>query len=615
MVTTEQLCQKYLPPLRILLLCMISLCVLISIANCLVHVQPFSAHGQMVSPVREVTMTRGGQSESLVLPCTIRSLNPRETLKLEFTVTPDTEDSLYIKTVYAPLKVYTNGTLVYSYGDPGSYPSFFADPPTEVTAVPLPDQDGEVSVTLLYQAPTARTSMTLSPPLLGSGTAIIGHLLRTLGVPLLFAAVQIFMGIILILITFFLFPLDVRMTAPMWLGLFALSAGVWAFSESNLIVYLTGNPSLLYMLAFMGLFFLAIPLYHFAIKLLNLQKCLILQLICLIHELLFLAALVLQLTGLLPFSRSMYLFHLTIPGSFVFLTAYLLYLGIRRKDATLVHFSLLFSVLAISSVLETLNYRIRLINQLSSVFQAGILLFLILAEIQAGIFLKNTLALRERNRMLSSNLDMMEKQLDMEKERIALLLKNEESVRQQRHDMKHQYAILKTFCQAKEFTSLADYLNELTQNLPTDQTKTYCANAAVNAIVSYYTALAADHGITTTVHLDIPADLAALGDNSLCVIFGNLLENAIEACDSMTEADGERFIRIFSRILENSIYITMDNSFNGQVQMKDGAYLSHKRNEIGIGLLSIRSIAEKHGGMVKFKTDGKTFLSNVMVKF
>jgi sensor histidine kinase regulating citrate/malate metabolism len=110
----------------------------------------------------------------------------------------------------------------------------------------------------------------------------------------------------------------------------------------------------------------------------------------------------------------------------------------------------------------------------------------------------------------------------------------------------------------------------------------------------------------------VPEYPEQISDSNLCVILGNLFENAIEACGRMTE--GHKFIRLRSRLQYGTLTVTMDNSFNGVVSQKDGKFLSSKRNEIGTGLQSVSAIAEKHGGGASFETDGMVFLSSVYLR-
>lgn len=115
------------------------------------------------------------------LPLTLGRLSPRTALTLTAEVQPEGGDYLYVKTVYAPLRVYANGDLVFEYGQPGSYPDFLLDPPTKTALVPLPDAEGPVTLRMEYLSPTQRSSISLNPVMLGSSEAILQELVGQMG--------------------------------------------------------------------------------------------------------------------------------------------------------------------------------------------------------------------------------------------------------------------------------------------------------------------------------------------------------------------------------------------------------------------------------------------------
>ena len=77
---------------------------------------------------------------------------------------------------------------------------------------------------------------------------------------------------------------------------------------------------------------------------------------------------------------------------------------------------------------------------------------------------------------------------------------------------------------------------------------------------------------------------------------------------------GDRSIIFTSRLQGEFLFIAMDNTFNGIVKMQGDQYISHKRNEIGTGLVSIRTVVQKAGGRVKFEAKGNVFQSLVYFK-
>ena len=61
------------------------------------------------------------------------------------------------------------------------------------------------------------------------------------------------------------------------------------------------------------------------------------------------------------------------------------------------------------------------------------------------------------------------------------------------------------------------------------RSRTYCKNYAVNAILSFYAEKAEKNGISTQVSIQM-ADPPVIPETEFCVLIGNLLENAVEAC-------------------------------------------------------------------------------------
>ena len=95
-------------------------------------------------------------------------------------------------------------------------------------------------------------------------------------------------------------------------------------------------------------------------------------------------------------------------------------------------------------------------------------------------------------------------------------------------------------------------------------------------------------------------------------MFANLLENAVEACGRIT--GGKKFIRLSSSLEYGVLTITMDNSFDGHVQIENGRYRSSKREDFGVGLTSIQTVAQECGGEAWFEADGRVFHSAVYLR-
>ena len=110
----------------------------------------------------------------------------------------------------------------------------------------------------------------------------------------------------------------------------------------------------------------------------------------------------------------------------------------------------------------------------------------------------------------------------------------------------------------------------------------------------------------------VPANLS-ISDVDLCVIIGNLLDNAMEACEKQEEIS-ERFIRVFIGVLKKQLYISVMNSVGGEVKKEGKLYVSAKPfGSHGFGLMRVNRIAEKNGGYVNRQNEPGVFATEVML--
>ena len=205
---------------------------------------------------------------------------------------------------------------------------------------------------------------------------------------------------------------------------------------------------------------------------------------------------------------------------------------------------------------------------------------------------------------------LLEVQAAEQKKHSQLMMENTALLRQQRHDLRHQLAAIQHMADTDP-ERLKVYLSGLLKDIPAAP-KVYCENPAVNAIVSYYNGLCEARQIAFDVHLIVPARTAQVTDGELCVIFGNLLENAVEACGRMTQ--GQKYVRLKSVIQGDMLTVSMDNSFNGQVCVENGRYRSSKRDDYGVGLSSVQAVARKNQGDAWFEANGTAFRSWVYIQ-
>ena len=114
-----------------------------------------------------------------------------------------------------------------------------------------------------------------------------------------------------------------------------------------------------------------------------------------------------------------------------------------------------------------------------------------------------------------------------------------------------------------------------------------------------------------SIQLSIPADTGQILASDLCVVVGNLLENAITACAHVPP--GQARIQMRSRQRFDILALTLDNSYAAVEPAEGGLFRSTKPGG-GTGLTSIRSIAEKYQGGAEFTVKDGLFCSSLYMR-
>lgn len=241
--------------------------------------------------------------------------------------------------------------------------------------------------------------------------------------------------------------------------------------------------------------------------------------------------------------------------------------------------------------------------QIYIVFSFALLLLLLLFYIMFYLMaesLNRNSRLRQENQFLS----LQQSRYDSLRTAIA-------ETREARHDMRHHFNALQNLAGKKEWDSLEKYLADAQAGLP-DADLNLCDNAAVDSVVSHYGLLCRRQDIPFSFELDLPRELP-VSEIDLCLVLSNLLENALEA--SLRTNPARRQIKARAYLHSgHMVLLTVENTFDGELKEKDGVFQSSKRRGEGIGLQSVRRMADKNGGYSRFSHEGGVFYANVMLR-
>ncbi len=180
-----------------------------------------------------------------------------------------------------------------------------------------------------------------------------------------------------------------------------------------------------------------------------------------------------------------------------------------------------------------------------------------------------------------------------------------------RHDYKNHIQVMRASLEMGNLTELGNYLGELSVDLNTVDTVIKTGNVMADAILNSKLALCKARSIPYEVTASIPED-CRVNDVDLCVIIGNLLDNAMEACDRI-EDQTQRFIRVYIGIFKSQLYINITNSMVGTPDKRGKVYKSSKGENHGFGLMRVDRIADKYDGFVNRQFEDGVFGTEIMI--
>lgn len=187
-----------------------------------------------------------------------------------------------------------------------------------------------------------------------------------------------------------------------------------------------------------------------------------------------------------------------------------------------------------------------------------------------------------------------------------------------RHDYHNHIQTMKAYVALHQTKSLSEYLGKLDADLTQVDTVIKTGNIMVDAILNSKISLCISKYIHVNAKAIVPLSLN-ISEIDLCVIIGNLIDNAMEACLKQENPD-DRFIRVYIGILKEQIYISVSNSVGGEVKKNGKTYISTKNSRVsvndpthGFGLMRVDRIVGKYKGYVNRQNEEGVFATEVML--
>lgn len=184
-------------------------------------------------------------------------------------------------------------------------------------------------------------------------------------------------------------------------------------------------------------------------------------------------------------------------------------------------------------------------------------------------------------------------------------------IRGWRHDYRNHIQTMKSYAASGDLEAIRQYLDRLDVDLSTIDTVVKTGNKMTDAILNSKISLARSKGVPVVVDAQISIALTT-PELDLCIIIGNLFDNAIEA--NLSVPEGDRMIRVYMEIKGTQLYMSFTNITASKKQRKDnGRFFTSKGEGHGFGLARIDNIVERHGGYISRNSEDGAFTTEILL--
>lgn len=230
----------------------------------------------------------------------------------------------------------------------------------------------------------------------------------------------------------------------------------------------------------------------------------------------------------------------------------------------------------------------------------------------------NRIAFDEENRQTKKQLSILKAYTQTLDEQLALK-------RRMTHDFRHQLRTISeslTKLQADPSNTdtlklLQDYITDVSLHTNSHTalvTGNFSADPILDALLNCYYHIAKEQKLQIDLRFHLPTQIS-LSVDELTRILGNLLENAIEACDRLPEEE-KGHILLTTYDTDGQWFLMVENTYDSIVYQKNHRLLSRKDSQnkrFGVGIESVREIVTCHGGKVDIMPMENTFRVGISI--
>lgn len=179
-----------------------------------------------------------------------------------------------------------------------------------------------------------------------------------------------------------------------------------------------------------------------------------------------------------------------------------------------------------------------------------------------------------------------------------------------RHDYHNHIQAIQASMALGNYDDVNAYLRSLNDDLTQVDTVIRTGRVMADAILNGKISIANKNRISVNTKAKLPEGVPC-SDVDLCVIIGNLLDNAIE--ENIKLPENNRFIRIYIGQKDTHFYLSVTNAAGQKQIKKEAGFFTSKGAGHGFGLARVKALVEKYDGIIMSDSEDGGFTSEILI--
>ncbi|RRJ67372.1 GHKL domain-containing protein [Paenibacillus oralis] len=216
-----------------------------------------------------------------------------------------------------------------------------------------------------------------------------------------------------------------------------------------------------------------------------------------------------------------------------------------------------------------------------------------------------------RFQLLHENVQL-QRQMDYQDANYEKTVHSFKKIKRILHDTNKQFLYVAECIERGKTAEASEHIRVTLNKIEDAYPRVNTGNLVIDALVTNALNIGQANGIRMDTELRLYDREVRIERYDLCVVLGNMLDNAVEASKKVKVAE-DRHIRVHIRSSESALFIRIRNHVDREVNDLRSRKASPEYH--GFGLTNIERICERYGGHMAIETEHRTFDNMVVLPF